>query len=91
MSPSAGRPLALLFGGPVVHLADRARYYRVITRRARAGRLIACAAGVAAVWMPPLASLAVLDVTPALVAVVLPRVHGRQAKAPKVTAGGVRP
>ncbi|MEE1811721.1 hypothetical protein [Streptomyces sp. BE133] len=44
MPPSAARPLALLFGGAVVHLADRAWYHRVITHRARAERLIACAA-----------------------------------------------
>ncbi|MFC9623101.1 hypothetical protein ACFTXM_24945 [Streptomyces sp. NPDC056930] len=88
MPPSAARPLALL---SVVLWSTWPTGCRVITRRARAERLIACAAGAAAVRMPPPASLGVRDVTLAVAAAVLPRVHGGPVKALKVTAGGARP
>ncbi|MCX5126772.1 low temperature requirement protein A [Streptomyces sp. NBC_00347] len=69
----------LLFGGPAFYLATAAWFYRTTTGGAWTERLIACVAlaagGVAAVWLPPLASLALLDAILIVTATVLARAH----------------
>ncbi|MEV6702912.1 low temperature requirement protein A [Streptomyces sp. NPDC051453] len=85
----------LLFGGPVLYLASQAWYYHATTRRAWAERITACVVlavgGVAALSLPVLASLALLDVILIALAIVLSRVHGRLAKAIKAAAQGTQP
>lgn len=69
----------LLFGGPTLYLATTAWFFHATTQGAWVERLVACAAciagGVAAVWLPPLVSLAVLDVILVVTAGVLTRTH----------------
>lgn len=73
----------LLFGGTILYLAFQAWFYRVATHRVWGQRLVAClacaVAGVAALWLPPLASLALLDAILITLAFVLSRVHRRLA------------
>ncbi|WP_425839895.1 low temperature requirement protein A [Streptomyces fractus] len=73
----------LLFGGPALYLAATAWYFHATAHGAWAERLIAIAAcvvgGMGAIWMPPLVSLAVLDLILILTAVVLSRSHRRLA------------
>ncbi|MBD0670203.1 low temperature requirement protein A [Streptomyces sp. CBMA156] len=75
----------LLFGGPALYLATTAWYFHVTAGGAWTERLIACAAcivaGIAAPWMPPLASIAVLDVILITTAAVLTRTHRRLTRA----------
>lgn len=74
----------LLFGGALLYLAVQAWFYRVTMRRAWGQRLAAClacaVAGVAAVWLPPLVSLALLNAILVTLALVLSRVHRRLAE-----------
>ncbi|MFJ6014968.1 low temperature requirement protein A [Streptomyces sp. NPDC092952] len=71
----------LLFGGPILYVITQAWWYFTSTGQAWGARLLAClafaVAGVAAVRIPPLASVLILDVL--LVALVVPlrRVHRR--------------
>ncbi|WP_280524562.1 low temperature requirement protein A [Streptomyces coelicoflavus] len=69
----------LLFGGPVLYLATTAWFFGTTTGGAWKERLLAClaltAAGVAAVWLPPLASLALLDLILITTALTLIRTH----------------
>ncbi|MFF8717183.1 low temperature requirement protein A [Streptomyces sp. NPDC015184] len=71
----------LLFGGPVLYLATTAWFFGTTTGGAWKERLLAClalaAASVAAVWLPPLASLALLDLIIITTAVILTRTHQR--------------
>ncbi|HZM84852.1 MAG TPA: hypothetical protein VFC19_54715 [Candidatus Limnocylindrales bacterium] len=71
----------LLFGGCILYLGFQAWFYRVATRHAWGRRVIAClacaGAGVTALWLPPLVSLALLDIILITLAVVLSRVHQR--------------
>lgn len=71
----------LMFGGTILYLASQAWYYGVSTGHAWGERLAAClacaVAGVAALWLPPLVSLAVLDAILLTLAFVLSRVHQR--------------
>lgn len=62
----------LLFGGPILYLLTQTWWYYVPIGRAWSARflaVLACAAGVAAVWLPPLASVLILDAV--LIALVL--------------------
>ncbi|TGN79370.1 low temperature requirement protein A [Streptomyces bauhiniae] len=73
-------PLALLlFGGPALYLATTAWFYRATAQGAWAQRLVASGVlvvvGIAAVWLPPLASIALLDVILVVTAAVLARAH----------------
>ncbi|MFD5125241.1 low temperature requirement protein A [Streptomyces sp. NPDC058385] len=69
----------LLFGAPALYLAATAWFFRTTAHGAWTERLLACAAclvaGIAAIWLPPLASLAVLDIILIATATVLSRVH----------------
>jgi low temperature requirement protein LtrA len=71
----------LLFGGPALYLAATAWFFHATAHGAWAERLIACAvcvvAGLGAVRLPPLASVAVLDVILIVTAGVLTRTHRR--------------
>ncbi|WP_203906682.1 low temperature requirement protein A [Rhizocola hellebori] len=73
----------LLFGGTILYLTFQAWFYRVTTHRAWGQRIAACfacaAAGVAALWLPPLASVALLDAILITLVLVLTRVHQRLA------------
>ncbi|WP_426404457.1 low temperature requirement protein A [Streptomyces sp. R-07] len=75
----------LLFGGPALYLATTAWFYRATTGGAWAERLLGCAAlaagGVAAVWLPPLASVALLDVVLVASVTVLVRAHRNLTRA----------
>ncbi|WP_122619074.1 low temperature requirement protein A [Streptomyces sp. Tu 4128] len=89
-------PLALLlFGGPALYLATTAWFFRATTHGAWAERLIACAVlaagGVAAVWLPPLASLALLDLVLVVAAAVLTRAHRTLARALKDSSAASQP
>ncbi|MFF4196112.1 low temperature requirement protein A [Nonomuraea sp. NPDC001831] len=74
----------LLFGGPILYLVAQAWWYYVTTGRAWAARLLACgacaAAGLAAVRLPPLLSVLILDVILVVLVVVLTRVHRQVAE-----------
>ncbi|MBO2465369.1 low temperature requirement protein A [Actinomadura violacea] len=69
----------LLFGGPALYLAAQAWYYRATTNSAWPQRLLAgaalAAAGITAVWLPPLASLALLDAILIGATALLTRTH----------------
>ncbi|MFF0746694.1 low temperature requirement protein A [Streptomyces sp. NPDC004779] len=69
----------LLFGGPVLYLAATAWYFHTTAHGAWAERLLGCAAliaaGVAAIWIPPLASIALLDIILITTALVLTYTH----------------
>ncbi|MGW8365297.1 low temperature requirement protein A [Streptomyces wedmorensis] len=71
----------LLFGGPVLYVITQAWWYYMSTRQAWGARLLAClacaVAGVAAVWLPPLVSVLVLDAILVALVLVLERVHDR--------------
>ncbi|MGW9453411.1 low temperature requirement protein A [Streptomyces sp. NPDC055632] len=71
----------LLFGGPVVYLLTQAWWYYVTTGRAWGARLLAClacaAACAAAVHLPPLVSVLILDVILVTLVLVLKDVHHR--------------
>jgi len=73
----------LLFGGCILYLGFQAWFYGVATRHAWGHRVIAClacaGAGVAALWLPPLVSLALLDTILITLALVLSGVHQRLA------------
>ncbi|MFF8481042.1 low temperature requirement protein A [Streptomyces antibioticus] len=74
----------LLFGGPALYLAATGWFFRATAHGAWTERLLACSAcvlaGVAAVRLPPLASLALLDVILIVTAVVLARAHQNLAR-----------
>ncbi|MFI1470524.1 low temperature requirement protein A [Streptomyces wuyuanensis] len=69
----------LLFGGPALYLASTGWFFRATARGAWAERLLACGAclmaGTAAVWLPPIASVALLDAILVVTAGVLTRAH----------------
>ncbi|MFJ3640151.1 low temperature requirement protein A [Streptomyces sp. NPDC090108] len=69
----------LLFGAPALYLAATAWFFRTTAHGAWTERLLACAAclpaGVAAIWLPPLASLGLLDLILVATATVLAHVH----------------
>ncbi|RKT87145.1 Low temperature requirement protein LtrA [Saccharopolyspora antimicrobica] len=71
----------LLFGGPILYVLTQAWWYYISTRQAWSARLVAClvcaAAGVAACWLPPLASVLILDTILVVLVLVLKRVHRR--------------
>ncbi|MFE6779861.1 low temperature requirement protein A [Streptomyces sp. NPDC057702] len=71
----------LLFGGPVLYVITQAWWYYASTRRAWGARLLAClacaVAGVAAVHLPPLASVLILDAILVTLVLTLGRVHHR--------------
>ncbi|GAQ54712.1 low temperature requirement protein A [Streptomyces acidiscabies] len=71
----------LLFGGPALYLATTAWFFGTTAGGAWKERLLAAAvlaaAGVVAVRLPPLASLAVLDLILVVTATVLTRAHRR--------------
>ncbi|MFD5806786.1 MULTISPECIES: low temperature requirement protein A [unclassified Streptomyces] len=75
----------LLFGGPALYLAATGWFFRTTAHGAWSERVIACAvcvvAGTAAIWLPPLASLALLDVILVVTAAVLARAHQRLTRA----------
>ncbi|MFB6840162.1 hypothetical protein [Streptomyces sp. NPDC056361] len=82
-----------LFGGPVLYVITQARWYCTSTRQAWGVRLLAClacacaVAGVAAVWLPPLVSVLVLDAILVGLVLALERVYGRVlVKMPAVDA-----
>ncbi|MFC9243605.1 low temperature requirement protein A [Streptomyces sp. NPDC057136] len=74
----------LLFGGPALYLAATAWFFLTTAHGAWSERVIALAAcvvaGTGAVWLPPLASLAILDVILVVTATVLSRAHRRLAR-----------
>ncbi|MEV8047255.1 low temperature requirement protein A [Streptomyces griseoluteus] len=69
----------LLFGGPALYLATTGWFYYVTAQGAWTERFIATAllvvVGVAAIWLPPLASLALLDAILLVTAAVLAHAH----------------
>ncbi|MFG2452797.1 low temperature requirement protein A [Streptomyces sp. NPDC048512] len=71
----------LLFGSPALYLATTAWFFRTTTGGAWKERLLATvvliAFGTAALWLPPLASLALLDIILITTAVILTRAHRR--------------
>lgn len=72
----------LLFGGPVLYLGAQAWYFHATIGEAWVERVLACVvavAGVSAVWLPPLASIAVLDAVLIAVVIVLLRTDQRMA------------
>ncbi|MGV9341101.1 low temperature requirement protein A [Streptomyces sp. NPDC003688] len=73
----------LLFGGLALYLAATAWFFRATARGAWTERLLAGAAcvpaAVAAVWLPPLVSVALLDLILLLTVVSLTRAHRRVA------------
>ncbi|MEV3980691.1 hypothetical protein [Nonomuraea sp. NPDC049758] len=74
----------LLFGGPILYLVAQAWWYYVTTGRAWAARLLACGAcavaGLAALRLPPLLSVLILDVILVALVVALTRVHRQVAE-----------
>ncbi|MEU9064910.1 low temperature requirement protein A [Streptomyces sp. NPDC048430] len=77
----------LLFGGPALYLAATGWFFHATAHGAWTERILACGAcgacvvaGVAAIWLPPLASLILLDVILAVTAVVLARAHQSLAR-----------
>lgn len=81
----------LLFGGPALYLAATGWFFRTTAHGAWTERLLACAAcivaGIAAVWLPPLASLAILDIILVVTAAVLTRAHQRLARSLETAPG----
>ncbi|MFE7615403.1 low temperature requirement protein A [Streptomyces sp. NPDC057496] len=71
----------LLFGGPILYVITQAWWYYTSTRQAWGARLLAClacaAAGIAAVRLPPLVSVLVLDAVLLVLVAALKRVHHR--------------
>ncbi|MEU1228816.1 low temperature requirement protein A [Streptomyces sp. NPDC005828] len=71
----------LLFGGPALYLATTAWFFRTTAGGAWKERLLAVAVlavvATAAVWLPPLASLALLDLILITTAVTLTHAHRR--------------
>ncbi|SEF17580.1 low temperature requirement protein A [Streptomyces sp. Ag109_O5-10] len=69
----------LLFGGPILYVITQAWWYYTTTRQAWGVRLLAClacgAAGIAAVWLPPLGSVLILDLILVTLVLALTRVH----------------
>ncbi|MER8035400.1 low temperature requirement protein A [Streptomyces hydrogenans] len=79
----------LLFGGPALYLATTAWFFGTTAggawkERLAAAVVLACA-GVAAAWLPPLASLALLDLVLVVTAAVLVRAHRRLTAGPRST------
>lgn len=74
----------LLFGGPALFLAANAWYFWTARRANYTERLIAClalcGAGIAALWLPPIASLVLLDAILAVLIGALQRSERRQAR-----------
>ncbi|MFE3634675.1 low temperature requirement protein A [Streptomyces sp. NPDC059168] len=81
----------LLFGGPALYLAATGWFYGVTAHGAWTERFLACAvctvAGIAAVRLPPLASVALLDAILIVTATVLTRAHRRLAGRLKTNPG----
>ncbi|MFE0699648.1 low temperature requirement protein A [Streptomyces sp. NPDC058872] len=77
----------LLFGGPALYLSTTAWFFGTTAGGAWKERLLAAAAlavtGVAAIWLPPLASLALLDVILITTVVILTRAHRRLTTSPE--------
>ncbi|MFF8286799.1 low temperature requirement protein A [Streptomyces albus] len=75
----------LLFGGPILYLITQAWWYYVTTGRAWAARLLAClacaVAGIAAVWLPPLASVLILVAILVALVLVLKQAHHQVLRA----------
>ncbi|WP_263985937.1 low temperature requirement protein A [Streptomyces sp. NK15101] len=71
----------LLFGGPILYVITQAWWYRASTGQAWGVRLLACPVfalvGIAAVRLPPLASVLILDAVLIALVTVLRRVHHR--------------
>ncbi|MFE5325995.1 low temperature requirement protein A [Embleya sp. NPDC056575] len=71
----------LLFGGTILYVITQAWWYYTSTRQAWGARLLAClacaAAGIAAVRLPPLASVLILDLILVTLVLTLTRVHRR--------------
>ncbi|MER5502810.1 low temperature requirement protein A [Streptomyces sp. NPDC002561] len=71
----------LLFGGPALYLATTAWFFGTTAGGAWKERLLAATTlaitGVAAIWLPPLASLALLDIILIATAAILTRAHRR--------------
>ncbi|MFE3147388.1 low temperature requirement protein A [Streptomyces sp. NPDC059218] len=69
----------LLFGGPLLYLAATAWHFHTTAHGAWAERLLGCAAltaaGIAAIWIPTLASIALLDIILITTALVLAHTH----------------
>ncbi|RVU23972.1 low temperature requirement protein A [Streptomyces antnestii] len=69
----------LLFGGAILYIVTQAWWYYTSTRQAWGARIVAClacaVAGVAAVWLPPLVSVLLLDAILLTLVAVLGRVH----------------
>ncbi|MEU2955777.1 low temperature requirement protein A [Streptomyces xanthochromogenes] len=80
----------LLFGGPALYLATTAWFFGTTAGGAWKERLLAAvvlaATGVAAIWLPTLASVALLDLILVVTATVLTRAHRRLAGSPKAAA-----
>ncbi|MFG3089764.1 low temperature requirement protein A [Streptomyces antibioticus] len=74
----------LLFGGPLLYLAATAWYFHTTAHGAWAERLLGCAAlvvaGITAIRLPPLASLALLDIILISTALVLTRTQRSLAR-----------
>ncbi|ALC24987.1 low temperature requirement protein A [Streptomyces pristinaespiralis] len=74
----------LLFGGPLLYFATTAWFFQATARGAWVERLITCVAlidgGIAAIWLPPLVSLAFLDAILIAAAAVLARSHRKLAR-----------
>ncbi|MGW1201950.1 low temperature requirement protein A [Streptomyces cyaneofuscatus] len=82
----------LLFGGPALYLATAAWFFSATAGGAWKERLLAAATlavtGVAAVWLPPLASLALLDIILITTAAILTRAHRRLTGSMKTATTG---
>ncbi|MEV7121122.1 low temperature requirement protein A [Kitasatospora griseola] len=77
--PGSTELALLLFGGPILYLITQAWWYYTSTRQAWRTRLLAClacaAAGTAAPWLPPLASVLLLDAILSSLVLALTREH----------------
>ncbi|MET9141982.1 low temperature requirement protein A [Streptomyces parvulus] len=80
----------LLFGGPALYLAATGWFFHATAHGAWTQRLAACAAciaaGAAAIWLPPLASLALLDVILTATAIAVTRAHHTLTRSLQATA-----
>ncbi|MEU9856346.1 low temperature requirement protein A [Streptomyces sp. NPDC047974] len=80
----------LLFGGPALYLATTAWFFGTTAGGAWKERLLAATTlaltGVAAIWLPPLASLALLDIILITTAATLTRAHRRLTTSLKTAA-----
>ncbi|MFB7104568.1 low temperature requirement protein A [Streptomyces hydrogenans] len=80
----------LLFGGPALYLATTAWFFGTTAGGAWKERLLAATTlaitGVAAIWLPPLASLALLDIILITTAAILTRAHRRLTTSLKTAA-----